>query len=80
MSYPWYTIEFNCNGYFSIVLRNAAVVFPASLGRITNHSIYGLMESDGQAGEYNLNLAQIKAELLGSLLAAKRSPRCLTLS
>ena len=74
----WYTIDLNCNEYFVIVTQNTVVVFLASSGSKANHFINGLVESGRQSDHYNLNLAQITAQPLGTLPAAKCLPCCLS--
>ena len=78
----WYTIDLNCNEYFFIVLQNTAVVFPASSGSKANRPFHLRFGEIWKASRllYDLNLAQITAEPLGTLLAAKRSPCCLSFS
>ena len=59
----------------SVKTPQPVVVPPSSSGR-TNPSICVLVESGKRASVYCLNAAQTTAEPLGSLLAAKSSPRC----
>ena len=46
------------------------------MGSINNPSIYDLVKSGRQAGDYSLNLAQITIGPFAALLDAKRPPRC----
>ena len=50
-------------------MQNITVLFPAYSDRITNHSIYGSVESGRQAVNNKLNLAQITAQVRGTILA-----------